>query len=138
LVRLTTQVLAEAPIAAAPAGIDPVHHPDGWVGLSEGEGQDAVKAWWVRSREDSSGAAALDVLDAGWDDWVLADTDPAGTRIITLPHDTGPLLVRSFPSLDVIQSFDLPEDHGWGFGACFAGDLILATVVSYNTDDERH
>lgn len=40
--------LAEAQIDAAPAGISPVHHPDGWVGLSEGEGQDAVRAWWVR------------------------------------------------------------------------------------------
>lgn len=131
------RVVAEAPIEAAPAGIDPVHHPDGWVGLSEGEGQDAVKAWWVRSRRDNSGAVELDVLDAGWDDWVLADVDPTGTRIITLPHDTGPLLVRSFPSLDVIQSFDPPEGHGWDFTACFAGGLIITRMLCYDRDDER-
>jgi len=131
------QVVAEAPIEAAPAGIDPVHHPDGWVGLSEGEGQDAVKAWWVRSRRDNSGAAELDVLDAGWDDWVLADVDPTGMRIITLPHDAGPLLVRSFPSLEVIRSFDPPEGHGWDFTACFANDLIITMMLCYDSDDER-
>jgi hypothetical protein len=135
------QVVAEAPIEAAPAGIEPLHHPDGWVGLSEGEGQDAAKAWWVRSRLDNSGAAELDILDAGWRDWILADVDPAGTRIITLPHvsrdDTGPLLVRSFPGLDIIQSFDLPGDHGWFFNARFSGDLIIAPMLSYEGDDER-
>lgn len=126
------QVLAEAPIEAAPAGIEPVHQPDGWAGLSEGEGQDAVKAWWVRSRP---GTPELDLLDAGWDDWVLADADPAGTRILTLPHDTGPLLVRSFPALGTIQSLDPPEDHYWDFTACFAGDLIIATMTG---DDASH
>jgi hypothetical protein len=60
---------------------------------------------------------------------VLADADPAGTRILTLPHGTGPLLVRSFPALDVIQSFDPPEDYGWDFSACFADDLIIATMA---------
>jgi hypothetical protein len=126
------QVLAEAPIEAAPVGIEPVHHPDGWVGLSEGEGQDAVKAWWVRSRP---GTPELDLLDGGWDDWVLADADPAGTRILTPPHTAGPLLVRSFPALDIIQSFDPPEDYGWDFTACFAGDLIVAKMAGYAAAD---
>jgi hypothetical protein len=133
------QVLAEARIEAAPAGIHPVHQPDGWVGLSEGEGQDAVQAWWVRSRP---GTPEFDLLDAGWDDWVFADADPAGTRILTLPRYTSPLLVRSFPALDIIQSFDPPEDYSWdhtayftGDSACFAGDLIIATMMGDNAAD---
>lgn len=126
------QVLAEAPIKAAPAVIQPVHHPDGWVGLTEGEGQDAAKAWWVRSRP---GTPEFDLLDAGWDEWVLADADRAGTRILTLPHGAGPLLVRSFPALDIIQSFDPPEDYRWDFSACFAGDLIIATTTGRKAAD---
>lgn len=38
------QPLAAKPIRAEPGGIFPVHHPDGWVGLSEGEGQEAAQA----------------------------------------------------------------------------------------------
>ena len=60
--------LAEAPIQAAPAGINPIHHRDGWVGLSEGEGQDAARAWWVRSANPPGGPARIDLIDAGWDD----------------------------------------------------------------------
>jgi hypothetical protein len=39
--------LAQAAIQTAPARVHPIYHQDGWVGLSAGEGQDAVKAWWV-------------------------------------------------------------------------------------------
>jgi hypothetical protein len=41
--------LAEALTEATPAGIVPVHHPDGRVGLDEGDGQAATRAWWGRS-----------------------------------------------------------------------------------------
>jgi hypothetical protein len=122
--------LAQVPIAAAPAGISPVHHPDGWVGLSEGEGQDAVRAWWVRSAGRSPAQARIQVLDAGWDDWVLSDVDPSGTKIITTPHNSGPLLVRAFPGLDVLRSIDPPgEDARWDFTACFAGNLLVAKLI---------
>ena len=60
--------LEGAPIEGAPAGIEPIYHPDGWVGLSEGEGQDATRAWWVRSAGQSPGQIRIEVLDAGWDD----------------------------------------------------------------------
>ncbi len=70
--------LAEAPIDAAPAGINPIHHPNGWVGLSEGEGQDAARAWWVRSAGHPPEQIRLEILSAGWDDWVLSDVDPSG------------------------------------------------------------
>lgn len=87
--------MGQTPIEAAPAGISPVHHPDGWVGLSEGEGQDAVRARWIRPHGQPAGQIHLDVIEAGWDDWVLSDVDPSGTRIITTPRRSGPLLVRA-------------------------------------------
>jgi len=93
--------LAETPIRAKPEGIIPLHHPDGWVGLSEGEGQDAARSWWVRSTAEPSGQRFIEVIDAGWGDWVLSDVDPTGSLIITTPHLGGPLLVRSFPSLEM-------------------------------------
>lgn len=88
--------LAEVAIEAAPAGIRPVHHLDGWVGLSEGEGQGAAHGWWVRSATSPGGPARIEVRDAGWDDWVLSDVDHS--VIITTPHSGGALAVRSFPT----------------------------------------
>ena len=118
--------LAEAPIEAAPAGIEPVHHPDGWVGLSEGEGQDATRAWWVRSATSPGGPAQIDVRDAGWDHWVLSDVARSGGVIITTPHRGGPLAVRSFPGLDVLLSVDPPgDDEFWDFTACFASEGLI-------------
>jgi hypothetical protein len=118
--------LAEAPINAAPAGIEPVHHPDGWVGLSDGEGQDAARAWWIRSVTSPSGSAQIEVRDSGWDDWVLSDVDRSGRVIITTPHDGGPLAVRSFPDLEVMLSVDPPsDDEFWDFTACFAGEGVI-------------
>jgi putative transposase of IS4/5 family DUF4096 len=78
--------LGEVAIRAAPAGIEPVHHPGGWVGLSEGEGQDAARAWWVRSAASPAGPSRIEVRDAGWDHWVLSDVDHSGGIIITTPH----------------------------------------------------
>jgi hypothetical protein len=129
-------LVAQTRIEAEPAGIQPVHHPDGWVGLSDGEGQDAVRAWWVRSTGRAVGSRPrIDVLDAGWDDWVLSDVDGSGTMIITTPHNAGPLLVRSFPNLEPLRTIDPPDDeHGWDFTACFAGDVLVDRVIG---PDER-
>jgi hypothetical protein len=91
------RLLAEAPIDAAPAGISPIHHPDGWVGLPEREGQDATQAWWIRSVGQPPGQVRIEVLKVGWDDRVLSDVDPSGSKVITTPHGAAPLLVRSFP-----------------------------------------
>lgn len=76
-----------APIRAAPEGIAAVHHPDGWVGLSEGEGQDAARTWWVRWASQFPGQMRIEVLDGGWDDWVLADVDASGSKD---HHDAAP------------------------------------------------
>lgn len=124
------RLLAQAPVEAAPAGIEPVHHPDGWVGLSEGEGQDAVRAWWIRTAGHPPGQVRMEVLDAGWDDQVLSDVDSSGTKIITIPHDSGPLAVRSFPGLEVLRAIDPPGGHArWDFTACFAGDLLIGKLI---------
>ena len=107
------QPLAVAPIRAAPEGIAAVHHTDGWVGLSEGEGQDAARTWWVRSASQFPGQMRIEVLDGGWDDWVLADVNASGSKIITTPHRDGPLLVRSFPGLEVIRAVEPPPGEYW-------------------------
>jgi hypothetical protein len=123
--------LGEVGIQAAPAGIEPVHHPDGWVGLSEGEGQDAARAWWVRSATLPEDLSRIEVRDAGWDHWVLSDVDSSGVRVITTPHGGGPLAVRSFPDLEVLLSVDSPcDDEFWDYTACFAGEgLIVGKLI---------
>lgn len=131
--------LAEVPIIqAAPEGISPVYHPDGWVGLSEGQGQDAARAWWVRSAGGPGSQAEIEVIDAGWDDWVLSDVQNTGRAIVTTPHRGGPLTVRSFPGLEVLLSVDPPStvDHcDWDFTACFVGNgLIVNKLIGH---DER-
>jgi hypothetical protein len=118
--------LAEVAIDAAPAGIHPVHHPDGWVGLSEGEGQDAARAWWVRSATSPGGPCRIEVRDAGWDDWVVSDVHPSGMAIITTPHSGRALAVRSFSDLEVLLSADPPgDDEFWADTACFAGEGVI-------------
>lgn len=120
--------LAEVPlIQAAPAGINPIHHPDGWVGLSEGEGQDATRAWWVRSSSRPGSPDGIEVISAGWDDWVLSDVHHSGRAILTTPHRSGPLTVRSFPDLEILMSVDRPSDDHWfwDFTACFIGDGLI-------------
>jgi hypothetical protein len=123
--------LARARIEARPAGIEPVHHLDGWVGLSEGEGQDAARAWWVRSAGQPGGQAAIEVLDGGWPDWILTDVDPAGGRVITTPHGcflSTALMVRSFPGLEIIRSVEPPPGEHWDCTAFFAGDMIVSAL----------
>lgn len=61
---------------------------------------------------------------------MLSDVDPSGTRIITTPHGSGPLLVRSFPSLDVLRTIDPPgEEDAWDFTPCFAGDVLVNKLI---------
>lgn len=96
----------------------------------ERAGQDASRAWWVRSVNQDTGSARVKVLDAGWENWVFSDVDPADTRVITTSYRTGPLLVRSFPSLDVLRVIDPPgEKDAWDFTACFAGDLLVNKLI---------
>ena len=77
-----------------PGGTEAIHHPDGRIGLSVGEGQDGVFAWWTRLD-----AGGLELIEAPWADEVLFDVDPAGEHVLTTPHSEGPLRVRAFPGL---------------------------------------
>ncbi len=132
--------LAQARIEARPAGIVPVYHPDGWVGLSEGEGQDAARAWWVRSATQPGGQAGIEVLDAGWPDWILSDVDPAGARVTTTPHGcflSTALAVRSFPGLEIVQSVEPPPGEHWDCTALFAGDMIVSALSGPESGQRR-
>ena len=122
------QPLAAAPIKAQPFGILPIHHPDGWVGLSEGEGQDRCQAWWVRSASQLPGQMRIEVLSGGWNDLCLSDVDPSGSKIVTAPHHGGPLLVWSFPSLKVVRSVEPPPGEYWDCNAFFAGSMIVSAL----------
>jgi hypothetical protein len=126
------QPLAISPVRARPAGIEPIHHPDGWVGLSEGEGQDATQAWWVRSAHQPSGQVGIEVLDGGWKSWIFVDVDASGSKIITTSHlGDGPLAVRSFPSLEIVRSIEPPVPKSWIETAFFAGDMIVAGLGAH-------
>jgi hypothetical protein len=90
--------------------VTPVHHRDGWVGLStEEKWEEGSQTWWVRSHAKPS--ADFDVIEADWNDWYLTDVDRSGTRILTTSVDDGPILVRSFPGLDVIRTIEPPAEH---------------------------
>jgi len=130
LSRSVGRVVTDIPLATAPAGIEPVHHRDGWVGLSVGEGQDAARAWWVRLSDDDPGA--LDLLDAGWDDAVLADVHGSGKVVVTAPLGTGPLVIRTFPDLEPVQRVAAPTpDTFWNLGACFVGNQLVARLSGH-------
>jgi hypothetical protein len=51
--------------------------------------------------------------------------DPSGSKIITTPHMGGPLLVRSFPSLEIVRSIEPPPGESWIESAFFAGEMII-------------
>ena len=125
----TGRPVAHAAIAASPAGIEPIHQANGWVALSEGEGQDATRAWWVRAVDDA-GRFRLEVLDAGWDDAVLMDADRTGDRVLVGPHVAGPLTVRSFPDLRVLREVSPPDpEEAWDFTACFVREHLVARLL---------
>ena len=121
-----------------PAGMWPVHQPGGWVGVSESEGENASRAWWVRRSNHG-----LDLLSAQWDDEALSDIDGAGTRILTTGLDTGRVRIRSFPSLQVIREINV-ESENFIFGACFVGSDIVAhlyyrdVTVAIDEEDRIH
>lgn len=136
LSRAAGLVVADTIIDTAPAGVVPVHHRDGWVGLSVGEGQDAARAWWVRLAPvgvgpgPGPGPGVLEVIDAGWDDHVLADVHPSGTLVVTAPHGTGPLVIRTFPDLEVLKKVATPNaDSFWDLTASFVGNRLVARLA---------
>lgn len=92
----------------------------------------------VRSTHPPGRPAGIELIDAGWDDWVLSDVHQSGRAIVTTPHRAGPFVVRSFPDLEILLSVDPPiagEHSGWDFTACFVGDgLIVNKIIGH---DER-
>jgi hypothetical protein len=68
----------------------------------------------------------FEVLDGGWKSWIFTDADPSGSKIITTPHlGDGPILVRSFPSLEIVRSIEPPPGESWIERAFFAGEMIV-------------
>ena len=123
---LTGRERSAVTIEAFPAGITPIYHPDGWIGLSVGEGQDAAKAWWVRAEAGHD----IELFSAGWADTVLSDAAHNQAMILTTGHVGGPLTVRSFPDLRVERQIDPPPGTFWDFGVCFVGELIVARLLN--------
>jgi hypothetical protein len=125
------------PVDTVPDMVKPVHHRDGWVGLPTEERHEGGRTWWVRSRPGP--AAEFDVIDPGWEDCYFTDVDASGTRILTTSAslDDGIIQVRSFPGLDIVRTIK-PQDatHPWGHMACFSDDLIIVTVIDFNTGDQ--
>ena len=92
-------------------------------------GTSRSQAWWVHSASRIPGRTGVEVIAGGWRDWILTDVGPSGSEIITVPHDYhGPLLVRSFPSLEVVRSVEPPSGEHWDCDAFFAGDMIVSTL----------
>jgi hypothetical protein len=107
--------------------------PPGWLG------------WPVRRRRPRSGQGLVGPvsgpavrvtahrgtrrqLQGDWGDWILVDVDPSGSKIITTPHQGGPILVRSFPSLEIVRSVVPPPGEYWDFNAFFAGNMIVSAL----------
>ncbi len=127
LSRRTGRIVADAPIGIAPGAIQPIHHRDGWVGLSASEGQHSARAWWVRLSDDEP--SKLDVVDPGWDDALLTDVDPSGKLVVTAPLGTGPLVIWTFPELEVLKRVAAPNPHTfWNLNACFVGQHLVARL----------
>jgi len=107
-----------------PAGMTPLHQPEGWVGVAESEGENASRAWWVRPSE-----SGIEVLSAPWDDEHLSDVDASGELILTTALYRGPVRLRSFPSLDLQREIRV-KDEDFVFGACFVHPYIVAHLYN--------
>jgi hypothetical protein len=105
----------------------PLHQRDGWVGVSESEGENAARAWFIRGGHSEPPESRLDVRDPGWNDEQLTDVDHTGDRILTTALNAGRITVRSFPALDVLRHIDA-EDEELHQGACFVGSHVLARL----------
>jgi hypothetical protein len=136
LVVLELDTLLEAgraSLKSQPAGLQPIHHPDGRIiGWSIGEGQDRVLIRWS-SWVDGRMQLRLP-LD---EDRVLVAIHPAGGEYLTTPHTEGPVERHRLDDDRVIDRLDPHQDGSWDF-AFTAGyidaDHILASTQS---DDEE-
>jgi hypothetical protein len=134
LVVLELDALREvdrAGLESQPAGLDPIHHPDGrTIGWSIGEGQDRVLIRWSSLVGDRM---RLRLLADG--DRVLIAIHPSGREYLTTPHYTGPLDRHRFEDDAEIDRLDPLEDEPWDFVAGYLdADRILAST---HTDDDE-
>jgi len=119
--------LGRASLKSQPAGLQPIHHPDGrTIGWSIGEGQDRVLIRWSILMP---GGMKLRILPD--EDRVLVAIHPAGGEYMTTPHSEGPVERHRFDDDRVIDRLDAEEGGSWDF-AFTAGyidaDHILASV----------
>jgi hypothetical protein len=119
--------VARAGLGSQPAGVDPIHHPDGRsVGWSIGEGQDRVLIRWSSLAGDSMRLRLL-----ADEDRVLIAIHPAGTEYLTTPHYAGPLERHRFEDDAEIDRLDPREDQSWDFVAGYLdADRILASTLT--------
>ena len=126
----TGKPLHLAAVSMAPAGVHALHHANGWVGLTVGEGQDGAYTWWVRLTGEG-----IELIRAPWDDEVLFDVDATGNRILTTPHDDGPIRIRSFPQLTMLRELLPPAGYAWDYYACLIGEVVVARAHEKDGDD---
>jgi hypothetical protein len=125
------KVLGFAPLHCNAAGSEVLIHPDGeHVGLSVGEGQDAVRIYWGSFRNGQ-----LQVVEHDRQDRVLCDIHPSGKMFLTTPHGEGPVALHSFPSGRVVATCD-PSDldtdieDSFDFVAAFINEeMIIAPMI---------
>lgn len=105
-----------------PAGMSPLHQREGWVGIAEGEGENAARAWWIRRSEPG-----IELQVAPWDDEHLSDVDQSGRQVVTTALSGGRIRTRSFPSLEVVREIDV-EGEDFILSACLVGERIVARL----------
>jgi len=126
-----------------PAGMTPLHQGNGWIGVSESEGENAARAWWVRGNELESLHSRLEVIEADWDSEELTDVGPRGNTVLTTALLGGRLAIRSFPGLGSLRNIDI-EDEEFHLGACFVGSCVVARLyrrqitVAIDFDNRLH
>jgi hypothetical protein len=125
------KVLAFAPLHCNAAGSEVLIHPDGkHVGLSVGEGQDAVRIYWGTFRN-----GRLQVVEHDRQDRVLCDVHPAGKMFLTMPHGGGPVELHRFPSGKVLgtchpSDLDTDIEDTFDFIAAFINkEMIIAPMI---------
>lgn len=133
--RDTGALRASILIETDPAGIEAIPHPDGWTGLSIGEGQDRVLAWWVRA----DGADGVEWFTLTHDGEILVDVHPDGDRILLTPHSSGfggdDLVVRAWPDLTELRRLPPPAGCLWGMGGAFVDDRVVADAVDEEAEE---
>jgi hypothetical protein len=133
---ITGDVLGVAPLECRAAGSHHVPHPDGvHVGLSVGEGQDAVQVYWGRW----DGRPIVTRLDSH--SRVLVDVRPDGSQYLAMPHgEDRTVTVHAFPSGAVqasIDEADLSEDGDDADGFDFCGGYVTNELALISTLELR-